>query len=663
MTESCPFKINHTSFKENNNSYEEEINMKKKERKNSFNSSSPESSFNNLNSEIKSIIENETDLSFTSNTNSEIDENKTNIDHLFDSKYWRASKETNSETDEPISTYDSQNDKDTPSKKDKFIIVDKKNSSPKPFHSKYAEVHELARMSEGSNKQSTQSNEDEETRLDHLPNINISYCESNNNSPINSLNESDDNENVSDKIKINTTEDEKVIEDNKEKAMNNNNVNNNSNNNYNTNKNLFVNRYNNMQNVKYNNDSSEYVYPYEAMYKNNTIPFFQGVYSPQQLCSFIPNYNYSTLNKKDFMLNNNNSFNKPESIHSTEKKEDYHLPLENNNNGHNTQYTQSFMNNMNAYNKQMDMIDLPLVLNQNNPQNNTLNYRYPKFNFNMICCPQIQPANIPIQKPVNDKMPNNTNYLPDINNKENRQNSNEKKTKIGSNNNVNNTNNNNSTKSNNNNSSNSPSSNSNVCPLIEQNNNKIKTNNKNFLINKNANILSSKGNLKGEKQVLNLDDIISGKDTRTTVMIRNIPIKYTDEILIEELIEFNGKYDCLYMPYDYEKNGNKGYAFINFINPLHILYFYEKFNGKKWMHFESSKICELNCAHFQGINEIQKHAKNYKGQKKPSYYSRNESNENMIIPSKYLAKLKKRFPKMQYNENKSKKIIVVKSFE
>ena len=117
------------------------------------------------------------------------------------------------------------------------------------------------------------------------------------------------------------------------------------------------------------------------------------------------------------------------------------------------------------------------------------------------------------------------------------------------------------------------------------------------------------------------------------------------------------------MPYDYEKNGNKGYAFINFVNPLHILYFYEKFNGKKWMHFESSKICELNCAHFQGINEIQKHAKNYKGQKKPSYYSRTESNESMIIPSKYLAKLKKRFSKMQYSENKIKKIIVVKSFE
>ena len=236
MIETCPFKINHKSLKANNTSYEEERNMKKKERKNSINSNSLESSFNNLNSEIKSIIENETDLSFTSNSNSEIDENKSNIDHLFDSKYWRASKDTNSETDEPISTYDSQNEKDTPSKKDKFIFIDKKNS-PKPFHSKYAEVHELAGMSEGSNKQSTQSNEDEETRLDHLHNI--SYCESNNNSPINSLinNESDDNENKSDKIKINT-EDEKVIENIKEKNISN--LNNNINNNINSKK-LFIN--------------------------------------------------------------------------------------------------------------------------------------------------------------------------------------------------------------------------------------------------------------------------------------------------------------------------------------------------------------------------------------------------------------------------------------
>ena len=170
------------------------------------------------------------------------------------------------------------------------------------------------------------------------------------------------------------------------------------------------------------------------------------------------------------------------------------------------------------------------------------------------------------------------------------------------------------------------------------------------------------GNLRGEKQIINLEDIVSGKDTRTTVLIRNIPIKFSYEILIETLNDFNGKYDCLFMPFDYEKNGNKGYAFINFVNPLHILYFYEKFNGKKWLYFESS-ICELNYACFQGINEIQKHAKNYKGYRKPNYYYGKENNENMNIPSKYLLKLKERFPKMQYTENKDKKIIVVKSFE
>ena len=619
MTETFYLQKKISSLKEKNTSYEAENSMRKKERKNSINSSSLDSSFNNLNSEIKSIIENETDLSFSSNSNSDVEENKANIEHLFDYKYWRVSKETNSETDEPNSTYESQNEKDTPIKKDKFIIIDGKNS-PKPFHSKYAEVQEMAGMSVGSNKQSTQSNEDEETRLDHLNNI--SYCESNNNSPINSLgnNENEENENKKGKIKINNEEQNGKTKTNINKLINNG-----------------FNNYNNVQNIKHNNES-EYLNPYEQInYKNNALPFFQSLYLPQQLCSFMPNYNYSALNKKNFVQNNNN---KLEEMNSIKKNEDFHSPLENNINGKNNQYVHPYMNNMNNFNKKIDLVDLPLVMNQNIPQNNAMNYRYPKINFNMLCCPQIQQTNIPIQKQMVEKTNSTSSYLPEINNKDNSYNLNDKNAK-----NINNTLNNNSLENNNN-----------VCPIIEQNN-KIKINNKNFIINNN------KGNLKGEKQVLNLDDIVTGKDTRTTVMIRNIPIKYTDEILIDDINEFNGKYDCLYMPYDYEKNGNKGYAFINFVNPLHILYFYEKFNGKKWIHFESSKICELNCAHFQGINEIQKHAKNYKGQKKPSYYSRNENNENMIIPSKYLLKLKKRFPKMQYTENKIKKIIIVKSFD
>ena len=43
--------------------------------------------------------------------------------------------------------------------------------------------------------------------------------------------------------------------------------------------------------------------------------------------------------------------------------------------------------------------------------------------------------------------------------------------------------------------------------------------------------------------------------------------------------------------------------------------------------------------------------------------NKNEANENIIIPIKYLEKIKKRFPKIKYTENKAKKIINVKSFD
>ena len=554
-------------------------------------SSSLDSSFDNINSEIKSIIENEHDLSFSSDSNSELAETRANMEHLFNYKYWRCSNNKVPEIKER----------------------NKKAQPPTPIKCGMNQTY--VGTSEGSNKQSTQSNEDEENRTAH----NVSLFESNNNSSSQSE-EKDKNIQILKKEKENSS--------------------------------IKIN--NNIQNLKFNNKmlEQEYNYPYETMnYKNNNFQFFPGLYLSPQMYPFMPNYNYPSLNKKNFITNNNNNINNILDGNNSQEKNDQiklntNLKLQN-------QYINPYMNNLNNINNfnkkinqnQIDLKDLPLVVNnvQNN-QNTNMNYPCQKLNFNMICCPQIQPINSQVQNHSLDKTNNSSNILPEINHKDITKNATqEKKTK------KNNSNNNNQTYNN-------------VCPIIGKgNNNEIKINNKSFINNKSINN-NSKGNIKGEKQFLNLDDIVTGKDTRTTVMIRNIPIKYTDQILTNALSEFNGKYDCLYMPYDYEKNGNKGYAFINFVNPLHILYFYEKFNGKKWVHFESAKICELNCAHFQGINEIQKHAKNYKGQKKPNYYSINE-NENMIIPLKYLPKLLKRFPKMKYCENKGQNIITVKSFE
>ena len=168
-----------------------------------------------------------------------------------------------------------------------------------------------------------------------------------------------------------------------------------------------------------------------------------------------------------------------------------------------------------------------------------------------------------------------------------------------------------------------------------------------------------------EKQIINLEDIARGKEKRTTVMIRNVPIKYTIKVLEKELEYFYGKYDCLYIPFDYENGGNKGYAFLNLINPYHVLLFYEFFQGKSWSFFESKKICELNFANFQGINEIKKHAKNYKGSKQPTFYSNvnyANNNKNIEVPKKYLYLILEKNPNLKYYENKQLNTIIINSF-
>ena len=652
MAEISSLKNDSNSFIEEN-SFKEKNTSSEKKRKNSLNSSKSDSFFNNLNEEIKCFIENENDISFSSNSNSDCQEQQTNIDYLLDSKYWRVNKDLSIENE-------NKNEKLIFSKKNESLFLNENEKEAiKLFEGKNKYKKDNVMISEGSNKQSTQGNEDEETRIDHLHNISDSES---NNSPLNSLsnNESDENEINCYKLPNKNDKNNSDNENNEQKEKNNIDINKNNLEIKNLlGSNLLINGFNfTNDKIKLKNES-EFVYPYEPINymqnqnKNGSTPFFSGQYLNQPICSFNSNYNLpSPLSNRSIISFNSHSCNKMNNNYSENNEDDFAKNEKKLNiNGQNNKFINY---NINDYNKQInqnqkDIIDLPLIINQNNNKNIPVNYNCSKLNLNMTYYPKIQNSNISQHKQSIDKISTSSNYLPELNKKDisyniNTNNLSEKKIK---NNNLNFDEN---TITNNMNNFNNISF-----------NNKLKMNYKNIISNKSMNNIMNKSNLKGEKQILNLDDIVTGKDTRTTVMIRNIPIKYTDEILNEALVEFHGKYDCLYMPYDYEKNGNKGYAFINFLNPLHILYFYEKFNGKKWVHFESSKICELNCAHFQGVNEIQKHAKNFKDLKKTSYCNGKE--EDMIIPSKYLLKLKKRFPKMQYTENKNKKILIIKSFE
>lgn len=128
MAEISPSKINSNSFIEEN-SYKEKSSRNEKERSNTLNSSKSDSFFNNLNEEIKTFIENDNELSFSSNSNSDSQELQINIDYLLDSKYWRASKDFNSE-------YENQFEKDNFFQKIYFYSTKIKiyqNSAPKIY--------------------------------------------------------------------------------------------------------------------------------------------------------------------------------------------------------------------------------------------------------------------------------------------------------------------------------------------------------------------------------------------------------------------------------------------------------------------------------------------------------------------------------------------------
>ncbi|XP_031490111.1 protein MEI2-like 2 isoform X2 [Nymphaea colorata] len=110
---------------------------------------------------------------------------------------------------------------------------------------------------------------------------------------------------------------------------------------------------------------------------------------------------------------------------------------------------------------------------------------------------------------------------------------------------------------------------------------------------------------------LDLDKIASGEDTRTTLMIKNIPNKYTSKMLLATIDEnHGGTYDFFYLPIDFKNKCNVGYAFINMVSPSHVIPFSEAFNGKKWEKFNSEKVASLAYARIQGKAALITHFQN-----------------------------------------------------
>ncbi|KAK4357688.1 hypothetical protein RND71_023298 [Anisodus tanguticus] len=110
---------------------------------------------------------------------------------------------------------------------------------------------------------------------------------------------------------------------------------------------------------------------------------------------------------------------------------------------------------------------------------------------------------------------------------------------------------------------------------------------------------------------LDVERIVRGDDKRTTLMIKNIPNKYTSKMLLAAIDErHRGTYDFIYLPIDFKNKCNVGYAFINMTDPSLIVPFYNAFNGKKWEKFNSEKVASLAYARIQGKAALIAHFQN-----------------------------------------------------
>merc|ERR1719181_2298934 len=95
----------------------------------------------------------------------------------------------------------------------------------------------------------------------------------------------------------------------------------------------------------------------------------------------------------------------------------------------------------------------------------------------------------------------------------------------------------------------------------------------------------------------------------TTVMIRNVPFRYTQRKLMKEINSsgFLGCYDFFYLPMDPRSHANRGFAFVNFMSSELAEIFYNTFHGNFLRHYSSEQPLAVMKADVQGFEGNAEH--------------------------------------------------------
>jgi len=105
-----------------------------------------------------------------------------------------------------------------------------------------------------------------------------------------------------------------------------------------------------------------------------------------------------------------------------------------------------------------------------------------------------------------------------------------------------------------------------------------------------------------ERQVRRFD-VDRDPDEQTTVMIKNIACRYSEEQVTEFLddVGLKGKYRWVYVPMNSRKCANLGYLFVDLLESEFIEELKTALNGRVFGYRDSTKVCEVSMANVQGL--------------------------------------------------------------
>lgn len=111
--------------------------------------------------------------------------------------------------------------------------------------------------------------------------------------------------------------------------------------------------------------------------------------------------------------------------------------------------------------------------------------------------------------------------------------------------------------------------------------------------------LEDDSSVEGDARLDQLIATLSARSSQTTLMIRNVPVLYTREMLLQEWPN-DATYDFLYLPYSCSMQRNLSYAFVNFTSEAAATAFMQQWQKKRLAHYTSRKPLNVSYADVQG---------------------------------------------------------------